>query len=172
MSHETHRTHPARSIGVAIVTVSDTRTTAEDESGALARRLIEDAGHRVADYRILKDEPSQVGSALAELVRREDVRAIVFNGGTGISRRDTTFEAVSRMLEKRLDGFGEIFRSLSFQEIGSAAILSRAVAGTRGDRIIFSVPGSPAAVRLALERLILPELGHIIAELDTQQPAC
>ena len=154
------------SVGVAIITVSDSRTPADDASGQLARELLERAGHEVRDYRILKDEPEQVRAAVEELARRQDLRAIVLNGGTGISRRDRTYEAVASLLDRRLDGFGELFRALSYQEIGSAAMLSRAAAGIRGDKVIFSIPGSTPAVRLALERLILPELGHILAELD------
>lgn len=163
--HDHHRKAPAP-IGVAIVTVSDTRTEADDESGRLARELVEAAGHTVRDTRILKDEPDRVREAVRELAARHDVRVVILSGGTGISRRDRTFEAVSGLLERRLDGFGEIFRALSHQEIGSAAMLSRAVAGLVGDTVVFSVPGSTAAVRLALERLVLPELDHIVGEID------
>ena len=166
MSDQDHRRGAPRSVGVAIITVSDTRTKADDASGQLARELLERAGHEVRDYQILKDEPEQVRAAVEELSNRQDLRAIVLNGGTGISRRDRTYEAVASLLDRRLDGFGELFRALSYQEIGSAAILSRAVAGIRGDKVIFSIPGSTPAVSLALERLILPELGHILAELD------
>jgi len=166
MSREDHHRRAPASVGVAILTVSDTRTAADDESGRLARELVERAGHAVKDMRILKDEPDQVREAVRELAGRPDVRAVIVNGGTGISRRDRTFEAVASLLERRLDGFGEIFRALSYQEIGSAAMLSRAVAGLVGDTVVFSVPGSTPAVRLALERLVLPELGHVVGEID------
>jgi len=166
MSHESHRPGAPLSIGVAIVTVSDTRTAADDRSGDLARELFQDAGHRIADHRIVKDEPDLVRGALLDLAPRADVRAIVLTGGTGISRRDRTFEAVASLLERRIDGFGELFRALSYLEIGSAAMLSRAVGGVLGDTVVFSLPGSTAAVRLGVAKLILPELGHLIAELD------
>jgi molybdenum cofactor biosynthesis protein B len=166
MSREEHQRKAPASVGVAIVTVSDTRTAADDASGRLARELVLTAGHVIKDVRILKDEPDQVRDAVRELAARPDVRAIILNGGTGVSSRDRTYEAVASLLERRLDGFGELFRALSYQEIGSAAMLSRAVAGLVGDTVVFSTPGSTAAVRLALERLILPELGHIVAEID------
>jgi len=166
MSREEHHRKAPASVGVAIVTVSDTRTSADDTSGRLARELLEKAGHTVREALILKDEPDAVRDAVRALAARPDVRAIVLNGGTGISKRDRTYEAVASLLERRLDGFGELFRALSYQEIGSAAMLSRAVAGLVGDTVVFSVPGSTAAVRLALERLVLPELGHIAGEID------
>jgi molybdenum cofactor biosynthesis protein B len=166
MSHEHHRRTAAASIGVAIITVSDTRTQADDTSGRLARELFEGAGHVVRDQRIVKDEPDHVREVVRELAARGDVRAVLLTGGTGISRRDRTFEAISSLLDRRLDGFGEIFRSLSYAEIGSSAMLSRAVAGLIGDTAVFSVPGSTAAVRLALTRLVLPEVGHLVGEID------
>jgi molybdenum cofactor biosynthesis protein B len=168
MSHEDHRYGAPASLGVALITVSDTRTEADDASGALARELLEKAGHAVRDYRIIKDEPALVAEAIRALRKRGDLRVIFLNGGTGISQRDRTYETVSSLLDRRLDGFGEIFRALSFQVIGPAAMLSRAVAGLAADKVVFSAPGSPDAVRLALERLILPELGHIISEIDKQ----
>ena len=166
MPHDHHHEGAPGSIGVAIVTVSDTRTEATDASGRLARELFEAAGHAVRDQRILKDDPDAVRDAVRALAERADVRAVFLTGGTGISRRDRTFEAVAALLERRLDGFGEIFRFLSYQEIGPSAMLSRAVAGLAGRAVVFSVPGSPAAVRLALERLVLPEIAHLIAEID------
>jgi molybdenum cofactor biosynthesis protein B len=166
MSREEHHRKAPASVGVAIITVSDTRTAQDDTSGRLARELVEKAGHSVRDVRILEDEPRQVAGAVRELAARPDVRAVILNGGTGISRRDRTYEAVASLLERRLDGFGELFRALSYQEIGSAAMLSRAVAGIVGDTVVFSLPGSTGAVRLALERLVLPELGHIAGEID------
>jgi molybdopterin adenylyltransferase len=123
----------------------------------------------LAGYRLVRDEPDEVRAALAAAADA-GAEAVVVNGGTGISGRDRTYEAVAGLLEKRLDGFGEIFRWLSFQEIGSAAMLSRAVAGTWRGRVVFSVPGSTAAVRLAWERLIAPELGHVVFELGKHAP--
>jgi len=147
-----------------VVTASDSRGEAEDTSGAYLKTALAAAGHVLAGYRIVRDEPDLVRSALAAAAAA-GAEAIIVNGGTGISGRDRTYEAVAGLLEKRLDGFGELFRMLSFHEIGSAAMLSRAVAGAWQGRAVFSVPGSTAAVRLAWERLIGPELGHVAFEL-------
>jgi len=161
--HE-HRRGAPRSVNCAIVTVSDTRSPETDESGRLTRELLEAAGHRVRHSAIVPDEPELVAEELMSLLLRDDVEAVLVNGGTGISPRDRTHEAIAGLLDRRLDGFGELFRSLSFQEIGAAAMLSRAVAGMARGRVLFSMPGSPAAVRLALDRLIIPELAHIVGE--------
>ena len=142
------------------MTVSDTRTEADDTSGGRIRALLEENGHRVAFYRIVKDEPAQIARLLKDIPA--SVRAVVFNGGTGLARRDTTYEALAGLLEKEISGFGELFRMLSFEQIGSAAMLSRATAGVIGGKIVFSVPGSTKAVELAMTKLILPELGHIV----------
>ena len=147
-------------IPMAIVTVSDTRTPETDLNAAYLRDQIVAAGHTLAGYRLIKDEPEQVAVVLAELAQ-SGVKIILFNGGTGISRRDTTFDALSGKLEKTLTGFGEIFRLLSYAEIGAAAMLSRATAGVYANTVVFSTPGSPAAVRLAWEKLIKPELQHL-----------
>jgi molybdenum cofactor biosynthesis protein B len=152
------------------VTASDSRGEAEDASGAYLKSALASAGHLLAGYRVVRDEPDEVRAALAGAAEA-GAEAIVVNGGTGISGRDRTYEAVAGLLEKRLDGFGEIFRWLSFQEIGSAAMLSRAVAGTWRGRVIFSIPGSTAAVRLAWERLIAPELGHVVFEMAKHAPS-
>jgi len=147
-----------------VVTASDSRGEAEDTSGAYLKSALAAAGHVLAGYRIVRDEPAEVRSAL-DAAAAAGAEAVIVNGGTGISGRDRTYEAVAGLLEKRLDGFGELFRMLSFQEIGSAAMLSRAVAGAWQGRAVFSVPGSTAAVRLAWEKLIGPELGHVAFEL-------
>ncbi len=148
-----------------VITCSDTRTPDTDTSGQLIMRLLKEQGHTVAAYHLIKDEPSQIRERIAAGAADGSVQAIIVNGGTGISRRDSTFEAVDGMLEKRLDGFGEIFRYLTFQEIGSPAIMTRATAGIIKGRVLFSTPGSENAVRLAMEKLILPELGHLVKEL-------
>ena len=153
------------SAGVAVLTVSDTRTEESDRSGALARRLLAEAGHRVVDYRIVPDEPAAIVERVRGWLEREDCEVVVVNGGTGISPRDRTPEALAGLFDLRLEGFGELFRRLSYEEIGSAAMLSRAVAGIAAGRPLFSLPGSSAAVRLGLEKLILPELAHLLAEL-------
>lgn len=166
MSAEEHR-HKAESQGsvpIAIVTVSDTRTPETDSSGQIIRTLAEAAGHRVVGHRIVKDEPVQVEAALEEFATSE-ARLIIFNGGTGISQRDRTYDVISRKLEKTLPGFGEIFRMLSYDQVGAAAMLSRATAGVYRNKVIFSTPGSPDAVRLAVEKLILPEIQHLAWEL-------
>jgi molybdenum cofactor biosynthesis protein B len=164
MGHEEHRREGPTRIRLFVVTASDTRGEGEDASGAYLRGAAAASGHTVVGYRIVKDEPQALRAALDEAARA-GAEAIVVNGGTGIAGRDRTYEAVSGVIEKRIDGFGELFRMLSFQQIGSAAMLSRAVAGVWGGRVIFSVPGSEAAVRLAWERLIAPELGHVLREL-------
>lgn len=151
-------------VPIAIVTVSDTRTPETDESGQLIRTLATAAGHTVVDYRIVKDEPEQVLAALQDFSGGE-ARLIIFNGGTGIGRRDRTYDVISKALEKTLPGFGEIFRMLSYQEVGAAAMLSRATAGVYQGKVVFSTPGSPNAVRLAVEKLILPEAQHLAWEL-------
>lgn len=151
-------------VPVAVVTVSDTRTPETDVNAAYLRGRIEAAGHRLAEYRLIRDEPAQVREALEEMSGGE-ARIILFNGGTGISARDTTFDVLSGMLEKTLPGFGELFRMLSWEQVGAAAMLSRATAGTFRGRVVFSTPGSPAAVRLAWEKLIEPELAHLAWEV-------
>ncbi len=164
MGHEEHRKEAPRQVRLFVLTASDTRGEAEDESGRFLREAAVAAGHALAGYAVVKDDPDAIRGAL-RAAADAGAEAIVVNGGTGIAGRDRTYEAVAGLLEKRIDGFGELFRMLSFQEIGSAAMMSRAVAGTWGGRVIFSVPGSRAAVRLAWERLIAPELGHVLREL-------
>lgn len=163
-AHE-HKHDAPRSISCMVITCSDTRTPETDTSGQLIQQLLEASGHKVVAYHIAKDDPGQITHRIALGIWKYAAQIIIVNGGTGISRRDSTFEAVNKMLEKRLDGFGEIFRFLSYQEIGSPAIMSRAVAGIIEGRVVFSIPGSENAVRLAMEKLILPELGHLVKEL-------
>jgi molybdenum cofactor biosynthesis protein B len=165
MAQEDHKRHAPRSVRVYVVTISDTRTEETDTSGQLARDLLTRAGHQVSGYRILKDEPAEVAQLVRKIAIERLADVVITSGGTGVSRRDTTYEAVTGLLDKRLDGFGELFRMLSFAEIGSAAMLSRAVAGLHGGVVIFATPGSSGAVRLALTKLILPELGHLAFEV-------
>ncbi len=153
-------------VGYAVITVSDTRSVETDRSGQLIQHLLQSAGHQQVAYAIVKDEPDQIQAQLQTLCRRSDLQAILFNGGTGIAPRDTTYDAIERSLEKILPGFGELFRWLSYQEIGSRAIASRAVAGVCQSKLVFSLPGSTNAVRLAVEKLILPELVHLVGQLD------
>jgi molybdenum cofactor biosynthesis protein B len=152
-------------IACAILTVSDTRTEETDTSGKAIRERLEGGGHSVVFYRIVKDEPDQILALLDQVVDEARARVILFNGGTGISHRDTTYDALSRKLEKTLPGFGELFRMLSFVERGGAALLPRATAGVYRERLVFSMPGSSNAVKLAMDRLIVPELEHLAWEL-------
>ena len=145
----------------AVITVSDTRSPATDKSGALMQSLLKAAGHRVAHYQIVRDEPAQIDTLIQDLATHSDIQAILLSGGTGIALRDTTYDAVAQLLEKELPGFGEIFRQLSYAEIGSRAIASRAVAGVYARTLIFSLPGSSKAVGLAVNALIIPELVHL-----------
>lgn len=148
-----------------VITCSDTRTPETDTSGQLIQNLLKEQGHRIVTYHVVKDEPGQILFRIAQGVVHDAIQVIIVNGGTGISKRDSTFEAVDALLEKRLSGFGEIFRLLTYQEIGSSAIMSRATAGVVKSRVVFSIPGSEHAVRLAMQKLILPELGHLVGEL-------
>ena len=165
-SSDQHRTAAAQQgpVPLAIVTVSDTRTPDSDVNAAYLREQIAAAGHRVVACRIIKDEADQVVAVLDELAAGE-ARVILFNGGTGISPRDRTYDALSRRLEKMLPGFGELFRMLSYQQVGAAAMLSRATAGVYRNKVIIATPGSPAAVQLAWEKLIAPELAHLAWEV-------
>ncbi len=162
-SREHHHAAPDR-IACAVLTVSDTRTAESDTSGALIRELLAGVGHAVLDYRIVPDDASRISELLLEWVADDRVQAILSNGGTGIAGRDNTYEAIAGVLEKRIDGFGELFRMLSYEDIGAAAMLSRAIGGIRGNTVILAMPGSTNAVRLAMERLILPELDHLVYE--------
>jgi molybdenum cofactor biosynthesis protein B len=164
-SYQEHKHHAPQSIGCMVITCSDTRTPETDTSGYRIMHMLKDAGHTVVAYHLVKDEPAKIKSKVKAGLADKKIQAIIINGGTGISRRDSTFEAVDAMLEKRLDGFGEIFRYLTYQEIGSPAIMSRATAGIIKGRVLFSTPGSENAVKLAMEKLILPELGHLVNEL-------
>jgi molybdenum cofactor biosynthesis protein B len=157
--HEHHaQDKPAVTCGV--ITVSDTRGEADDTSGQLIRTLLAAHGHQVGFYRVVKDEPEQIAALVGAAPAAVEV--IICNGGTGVARRDTTYEAITRLLDKEILGFGELFRMLSYEQIGAAAMLSRATAGVAGRRVIFSLPGSTKAVELAMTKLIIPQLGHVV----------
>ncbi len=164
MSHIEHKQSSPAVAHCFILTVSDTRTEATDSSGRAICDLLWAEGHQVDGRRLVRDEPDQVRAAITEQLSSPGVQVIITTGGTGITSRDTTYEAISALLEKRLDGFGELFRMISYQEIGSAAMLSRAVGGLARGKVILALPGSEAAVRLAMTKLILPELGHLVRE--------
>ena len=164
-----HSGHPHRKaaperVPTAVVTVSDTRDLESDTGGRLVESLLEDDGHPVRGRTIVKDEPAAIRAALVEALAAEQTRAVVFTGGTGIAPRDVTPDTLEPELERVIPGFGELFRMLSYEDIGSAALLSRALAGLRGGKVVFVIPGSRGAVRLAMEKLILPELGHLAGE--------
>lgn len=160
-----HKASAPRSIGCFVLTISDSKTQETDTSGALIRERVTQAGHTVVGHAIVRDEPSQVTAVIRTGCADPAVEAIILTGGTGVTSRDSTFEAVEALLDKRLTGFGELFRMLSYQEIGAAAMLSRAQGGVVQGRALFSLPGSPNACRLALDKLILPELGHVLREV-------
>lgn len=164
-STEDHRAHAPASVRCAVLTISDTRSKEDDRSGELVRENLRWRGHDVIAYEIVPDDVLRIIALLREWIARSDVQAIVTNGGTGIASRDNTYEAIVSLLDKQLPGFGEIFRMLSFKEIGAAAMLSRAVAGVVNGTAIFALPGSSNAVTLAMEKLIGPELGHVVLEL-------
>ncbi len=159
-----HRKAAPASVTAVVVTVSDTRTLETDTGGALVASELEAAGHRVVDRSIVPDEPTAIGAALDEGLVRDGVEAIVFTGGTGVAPRDVTPETVEAKLERVVPGFGELFRMLSYEDIGPAALLSRATAGLARGRVVFVIPGSRGAVRLAMEKLIVPEIGHLAGE--------
>ncbi len=166
MSVHEHKERAKKSVRCYLITVSDTRDEDTDASGQTIKKKLADEGHETTGYRIVKDEPVEIENALNEALCQSDVDAVIVNGGTGIAPRDGTYEVVSRYLEKKLDGFGEIFRYLSYQDIGSAAIMSRAAAGTARGKILISLPGSKGAVTLAMEKLILPEIRHMVSQLQ------
>lgn len=159
-----HRQQAPEAVPAAVVTVSDTRSVEDDAGGALVAALLEAAGHSVVSREIVRDEPEAIARALRELVERPDVRAVVFTGGTGVAPRDVTPDTLEPLLERVVPGFGELFRMLSYQEIGSAAMLSRALAGLLSGKVIFALPGSRGAVRLGMQELVVPELGHLVGE--------
>lgn len=166
MAHQPHPDSSKITVNCAVITVSDTRSPDTDRSGQLIQQSLTANGHVVKFYTILKDEPAQIQANLKAMGERADIDAIIFNGGTGIAPRDTTYDALLNLLEKTLPGFGEIFRFLSYQEIRSRAIASRAIAGVYQGKLVFSIPGSTAAVNLAVNQLILPELIHLVTQLS------
>jgi molybdopterin adenylyltransferase len=163
-SVEEHRAEGPPVVRCAVITVSDTRTLETDVGGRTIVELLVAAGHEIADRQITRDDPTQIGRLLAELDSRTDVDAVLLTGGTGIGSRDQTFETVSGLLSKPLPGYGELFRMLSYQQVGAAAMLSRAIGGLMGRKVLLTMPGSVAAVQLAMDKLILPELSHLIRE--------
>ena len=166
MSHLQHKATSPASVRCFVLTISDTRTSANDTSGRAIEDLLKGGGHQVADRAIVRDDPDAIRKILLEQFEGSSTQVIITTGGTGITSRDSTYEVVCNLLEKRLDGFGELFRMLSYEDIGAAAMMSRACAGRARGKLIVSLPGSENAVRLAMNKLILPELGHLVRELS------
>jgi molybdenum cofactor biosynthesis protein B len=164
MSVVEHKTAAPVSVRCFVVTVSDTRKVDDDASGQAVIEALTAAGHIVTGRTVVRDDPDMVHSTIERHLADVGVQVIITTGGTGITSRDSTYEAISTLLEKRLDGFGELFRMLSYQEIGPAAMMTRAVAGLVARRIVIALPGAPAAVRLAMEKLVIPELGHLVQQ--------
>lgn len=165
MPQQSHKANAPRFVSCYVVTVSDTRTEATDTSGHAIIELLTSAGHIVAGHSLVRDEPADVERMLLDQLANADVHVIITTGGTGITSRDSTYEAIDRLLDKRLDGFGELFRMLSFNEIGPAAMMSRATAGVARGKVIVALPGSEDAVRLAMTELLIPELGHLVQQV-------
>ena len=164
MSHLEHKELSPKAITCAVLIISDSRTEKTDESGKYLVEKMESNGHAVVDYALLKNDADAIKNKVKEYLAREELQVIITSGGTGVSMRDVTVETVTPMLDKMLDGFGELFRTLSYMEIGTASIMSRAIAGVTGGKIIISIPGSLAAVKLAVEKIILSEIGHMVRE--------
>jgi molybdopterin adenylyltransferase len=161
MNRQPHPDRDRQIVCCAVITISDTRVPINDKSGQLIQEILLNFGHQVGAYDIIPDEPALIEDRLVTLSQQPNIQAIIFNGGTGIAPRDRTYETLEPLLDKILPGFGEIFRFLSYQEIGSRAIASRAIGGTYKNRVVFSIPGSTGAVKLAMEKLIIPELVHL-----------
>lgn len=162
--HHHHRRAAAESVRTAVITVSDTRTLDTDTGGARVSELLAGEGHPVVLRAIVEDEPAEIAAALRGALERDDVQAVIFTGGTGVAPRDVTPDVIEPLLERVVPGFGELFRMLSYEDIGSAALLSRALAGLAAGRVVFALPGSRGAVQLAMDKLVLPELGHLATE--------
>src|SRR5688572_16013094 len=160
-----HKSHAPASVACYVLTVSDSRTPETDTGGLAIRQLLEEGGHQVTGHGLVKDEPAQMAAQVRAQLADARTQVIITTGGTGITSRDGTYEAIDGLLEKRLDGFGELFRMISFGEIGSAAMMSRATAGTARGKVVFVLPGSENAVRLAMTRLIIPELAHVVQQV-------
>ncbi len=164
MGYQEHKDKAPKSVSCAVLTISDTRTEQDDESGRLIRQKLSETGHRVILHCILKNEANSVRKKIYELLKEEELQAIIAIGGTGVSRRDITIDTIYPILEKKLDGFGELFRFLTYSEIGTGSIMSRAIAGVARGKVILCLPGSPEAGKLAMDKIILPEIGHLVME--------
>ena len=165
MGYQEHKQKAPKNVTCAVLIISDTRTEQDDESGKLIKQKLSENGHRVISYCIVKDEADSIKQKLHELLGEKELQVIITSGGTGVSHRDVTVETITPLLEKKLGGFGELFRLLSYQEIGTASIMSRAIAGVVKGRVILCLPGSLGAANLAMDKIILPEIGHMVREV-------
>lgn len=166
MGHLEHREKSPKALSFAVLTISDTRREESDESGNIIIDKLEMNGHKISFYSIIRDDFNSIQKNIRGLLKNSEIQVIITNGGTGISKRDVTIDVVLNLLEKKLEGFGELFRYLSYDEIGSSAIMSRTIAGIADGKIIICIPGSASAVELAMDKLILPEIGHMVYEMD------
>jgi molybdenum cofactor biosynthesis protein B len=164
MSYHEHKRLENKAVGCAVLVTSDSRTEETDESGKLIKQRLLDKGHKIVYYTILKNDAAILKNKIVELIKQEEVQVIITSGGTGLSHKDVTVDTVQSMLEKLLDGFGELFRQLTYQELGTASIMSRATAGVINGKIIICFPGSLGAATLAMDKIILPEIGHMVRE--------
>lgn len=164
MSYLEHKKEAPRSVNCAVVIISDSRTEQDDESGKLLKQKLGDNGHRVISYAILKNDSDAISKKITELLGQDELQVIITSGGTGVSHRDVTVETMSPILTKKLDGFGELFRFLTYQELGTGSIMSRAIGGVANGKVILCLPGSLGAVNLAMDKVILPEIGHLVRE--------
>jgi molybdenum cofactor biosynthesis protein B len=164
MGYHDHKHTAPKKVNCAVVIISGSRTEQNDESGKLIMQTLKDNGHQVTSYDILRNDADSIRRKLDELLDNDGLQVIITSGGTGASRMDLTIETISPVLDKKLDGFGELFRFLTYQEIGTGSILSRAMAGVARGKVIICLPGSTAAVRLAVEQIVLPEIGHLVRE--------
>lgn len=164
MGYHEHKKLDVQSVSCAVITTSDSRTEENDESGRYIKQRLVECGHKVAHYTILKNDALAIKNQIIELLRIKDVQVVITGGGTGLSHKDVTVDTIQAMLEKKLDGFGELFRSLTYKELGTASIMSRAVAGVIEGKVIICIPGSLGAAKLAIEQIILPEIGHMVRE--------
>ena len=166
MGLELHRKQGEGSLNFAVITVSDTRRGEQDTGGAYLVEALEAAGHRVAERAWVSDDREEILGQVRASVGRDDVQAVLFTGGTGLAARDVTADTLTEFMDSTIPGFGELFRQLSYQEIGPATILSRACAGVSARKLVCALPGSPKALKLAMEKILLPECGHIVAQLE------
>jgi molybdenum cofactor biosynthesis protein B len=164
MGYHEHKELALRSVSCAVLTISDSRTEQDDESGELIKKRLDENGHQVMSYSILKNDAAAIKNKIHELLEQAELQVIIASGGTGVSHRDITVDTVEALLEKRLDGFGELFRYLTYQEIGTGSIMSRAIAGVARGKVIICLPGSLGAATLAMDGIILPEIGHLVRE--------